>query len=130
MKFHHIGFACKNIEKEIRMHEKLGYVVTSPVFFDNKQNIKCVFLTNNGFCIELIEGLGDASPIKNYLQKNIQMYHQAFTVSNIETTIQKLVEEGAIEVVPPVEAVAFNNNKIAFVYLRNKLLVELIEEVK
>ena len=56
------------------------------------------------------------------------MYHQCFTTENLDAAIKFLTNEGALLVVEPIEAVAFNKRKIAFLYLRTQMLIELIEE--
>ncbi|KEF40313.1 Glyoxalase/Bleomycin resistance protein/Dioxygenase superfamily [Schinkia azotoformans MEV2011] len=127
-KFHHIGLACKNLEKEIKMHEKLNYFRESQIFEDANQKIKGVFMKNGEFRIELLEALNKDSPINNYLKKGIRMYHQCFTTENLDVAIKFLINEGAVLVAEPIEAVAFNKRKIAFLYLRTQMLIELIEE--
>lgn len=126
--FHHIGLACKNIGKEIVSHEKLNYVKESDIFVDPNQKIKGIFMVNGAFRVELLEATDKESPINNYLKKGIRMYHQCFTTPNLDKAVKFLENEGAIVVVEPIEAIAFNNRKIAFLYLRTQMLVELIEE--
>ncbi|RUL54200.1 VOC family protein [Lysinibacillus antri] len=127
-KFHHIGLACKNIEKEILAHEKLDYIKETDVFVDSNQKIKGIFMVNGAFRVELLEATNSESPINNYLKKGIRMYHQCFTTPNIQQAIDYLQNQGAMLVVEPINAVAFNNRKIAFLYLRTRMLIELIEE--
>ncbi|EKN67683.1 VOC family protein [Schinkia azotoformans] len=127
-KFHHIGLACKNLDKEIKAHKMLNYVQESSIFEDVNQKIKGVFMVNGEFRIELLEAIDEESPINNYLKKGIRMYHQCFTTENLDAAIKFLTNEGALLVVEPIEAVAFNKRKIAFLYLRTQMLIELIEE--
>ncbi|MFJ7825265.1 VOC family protein [Psychrobacillus sp. NPDC096623] len=126
--FHHIGLACKKLETEIRSHEMLGYKKESTIFVDKTQKVKGIFMVINHFRVELLEPLDKESPINNYLKKGIRMYHQCFTTRDIEKAIHFLQEQGAILVVKPVEAIAFDQRKIAFLYLRTQMLIELIEE--
>lgn len=127
-KFHHIGLVCKNIDKEITSHEKLDFVKETETFVDSNQKIRGIFITNGAFRVEILEATDVDSPINNYLKKGIRMYHQCFTTPNLQKAIDYLQNEGAILIVEPIEAVAFNNHKIAFLYLRTQLLIELIEE--
>jgi len=126
--FHHIGLACEDINKEIKAHQMLDYKIESNLFEDEYQKIKGVFMTNGGFRIELLEALSIDSPINNYLKKGIRMYHQCFVTKNLEIAIEYLTNEGAILVGEPNAAVAFNQRRIAFLYLRTQMLIELIEE--
>lgn len=126
--FHHIGLACKNIEREIKAHQMLNYNLESDFFEDPNQRIRGVFMRNDAFRVELLEALEKDSPIQNYIKKGIKMYHQCFTTPNLNKAIDYLVNQGAILVVEPIEAVAFNQKKIAFLYLRTQMLIEIIEE--
>lgn len=126
--FHHVGLACKNLEKEMLAHEMLNYAKESEIFEDTNQRIRGVFMTNGSFRVELLEALSKDSPINNYLKKGIRMYHQCFTTPNLQNAIDYLVHQGAMLVVQPIEAVAFNQRKIAFLYLRSQMLIELIEQ--
>lgn len=126
--FHHIGLACKNIINEMESHKKLCFVQEGEIFEDTNQKIRGVFLTNGTFRIELLEPLSEDSPINNYLKKGIRMYHQCYKVDNLDEAINELVLDGAIITVPPIKAIAFNGKNIAFVFLRNRMLVELIQK--
>lgn len=126
-KFHHIGLACKKLEKEIKVHEMLGYIQESSIFEDVNQKIKGLFMVNGNFRIELLEALSEDSPINNYLNRGIRMYHQCFITKNLDVAIKFLINEGAILVVEPIEATAFNQRRIAFLYLRTQMLIELVE---
>lgn len=42
------------------------------------------------------------------------MYHQCFTTPNLQNAIDYLVQQGAMLIVQPIEAVAFEHRKIAF----------------
>lgn len=128
LEFHHIGLACQNLEKEVQAYKSLSFIQESAIFEDPIQRVRGVFMTNGNFRIELLEALNDNSPINNYLSKGITMYHQCFIAKDLNLTIDYLRNEGAIIVVEPIEAVAFNLKRIAFLYLKNKMLIELKEE--
>ncbi|MDR2153256.1 MAG: hypothetical protein LBO72_10605 [Helicobacteraceae bacterium] len=44
LKFHHIGTATQNIEREFIAFEALGYKKLSEPFVDHKQNIRGMFI--------------------------------------------------------------------------------------
>lgn len=128
LEMHHIGIVTRSLEVEIQHYENLDYKLEGNIFEDPLQKIRGVFMVNNGTRIELLEGLSETAPTVSFLKKGIQMYHQGFMVSNIDTAIQKFTDDGAILVSSPVPAVAFENRRIAFLYLKNRLLIELIEK--
>jgi methylmalonyl-CoA/ethylmalonyl-CoA epimerase len=125
---HHIGIATKNLEREILYYETLNYKIEGEIFEDPIQKVRGVFMVNNGMRIELLQSISESSPLLNYLKKGIQMYHQGFVVEQINDMIKQLIRDGAILVSPPQKAVAFNGRRIAFLYMQNRMLIELIEK--
>ena len=124
--FHHIGVACRSIEEQLGFYETLGGKKVME-FEDPLQKVKGVFVSMNATLFELLEPLNDSSPIHSYINNNVQMYHQPFECSDIKQAIEYLVvEKGSILVSPPQPSVAFKGMNIAFVLLRNKMLIELI----
>jgi methylmalonyl-CoA/ethylmalonyl-CoA epimerase len=109
LQFHHIGIACRDLDKEMRSFAMVGYKLEGERFFDPLQKIHGCFLVGLGPRIELLAPMDDASPVMPWLQKGVKMYHQAYEVESIEN------------------AVAFGGRKIAFLMFPNLLLVELIE---
>jgi methylmalonyl-CoA/ethylmalonyl-CoA epimerase len=124
---HHIGYACKDLKKETENFARLGFIAECEIFQDEQQKIRGVFLLNNGHRIELLEPLDESSPVGNFLQKGTFMYHQGFLVPNMELALTELRSQGAILFRPPVPAVAFKGKNIAFLMLKNRLMIELIE---
>lgn len=130
LKFHHIGIACRSIAAEMKYYLLLGYQQEGERFVDPLQKISGVFMVLGSIRSELLEPTSEDSPIHSFLNRGIQMYHQAFLCIDLETTIENLVSQGAIVVVSPTPAVAFYGSKISFLMLRNTMLVELIEAPK
>jgi len=112
MKLHHIGIACKNIDEEIANISKIHHVVNqSPKVFDKEQNAELVLMTlADGTNLELISG----RQVETFVKKNITYYHLCFEVDNINSEIERLVNEGALLISPPKPAVLFNNRLVAF----------------
>ena len=61
--FHHIGVACRNIEKEIQAFAILGYDRDSEIITDPLQGIHCCFLKGPGLRIELLVPTDDTCPV-------------------------------------------------------------------
>ncbi len=112
MKFHHVGIACKNIDEEIANISKIHQVIEqSPKVFDKEQNAELILLTlADGTKLELISG----KQVETLLKKNITYYHLCFEVDDINTEVDRLVNEGAFLISAPKPAVLFNNREVAF----------------
>ncbi len=129
IKFHHIAVACKNIEESIKSYKILGYELSSKIFKDKTQNVKVCFLDKKKFPkIELVEPLDEKSPVNDILRKQgTTAYHFCYLTSDILKSIETLKKEKFILLRKPVEAIAFNNKKICFLYNKNVGLMELVE---
>lgn len=117
--FHHVGLAVNSIDKAYEGLEK---------FEDNRQKVTVSFIDLNNLIIELIEPLGDESPVKHILEKNQKLYHACYAVPDIEHAIKISRENGFHCIAPPVPATAFDNKKIAWVYSKVFGLFELVEK--
>ena len=69
LSFHHVGVACKDIDKTARVYELLGYKKEVPVF-DPLQNINICFLHHPTMpLIELLSPVDENSPVVQILSK-------------------------------------------------------------
>ena len=125
--FHHLGVACRDLDAEEQAWTPLGYVRESPDFEDPRQQIRGRFLVGPGPRLELLVGTPGSTVLDPWLGRGIKIYHQAFDVPAVRSTIEAFLQIGARVVVEPVPAVAFDGREIAFVMLRNGSLVEVIE---
>lgn len=68
LKIHHLGIKVRNIEKNIDLYEKMGYVKKSEIVIDEIQNNRIVFLRSGdgSQVLELIEPINDSSSIRNF----------------------------------------------------------------
>lgn len=129
MKFNHIGYCVKNLDKSSQYFESLGYT-SGKAFLDNKQNIEIILLRKKmSPIIELIHPLGEQNPLNRYLS-DIEIavsYHIAFEVDNIIDSIDNLRKKGFVPCMKVSKAVAFNNTP--FIFMANKYtgLIELLE---
>jgi methylmalonyl-CoA/ethylmalonyl-CoA epimerase len=56
------------------------------------------------------------------------LHHLCFVTKDLERELARVKALGALVVQPPVPAVAFQGRRIAWIYTRDRLLVELLEE--
>ena len=117
-KLEHIGIAVKSIEK---IDPKIQSIA------DNHQKVKVAFINVDGAEIELVEPLGEDSPVAKILEKGQSLYHLCFSVKNIDEAIEESKKNGFHCIAKPEEAAAFNKRRIAWLFNKNFGLFELVE---
>jgi methylmalonyl-CoA/ethylmalonyl-CoA epimerase len=130
MKFHHIGIAVKNIHTSISHYKNsLGWEIHSEIISDPIQRVKIQFMRDeNNILFELIEPFDKTSPIYSLLKKRISLYHFCYEVNDIITKIEELTKNDFLLITGPVEAVALNGKRIAFLINHDNLTIELVEK--
>lgn len=96
-RLNHIAIAVPNLEAASKVYRDLLVSdVSEPVNLP-KHGIKLVFVTLSNTKIELMEPLGEASPIANFLAKNPTggVHHVCYEVEDILATRDHLVKNGA-----------------------------------
>jgi methylmalonyl-CoA/ethylmalonyl-CoA epimerase len=120
-RFHHAGFAVRSI---------VDLVKTATKTTDKTQNVSVAFVRIHDFEAELVEPLGDDSPIGNVLKRQQSLYHLCFEVKNISNAVRAARKHGFHLISSPVPARAFGERRIAWVFSRGYGLIELLEEMK
>lgn len=126
--FHHVGVACSDIETEAARLAILGYAREGSSFSDPRQGVRGLFLAGQAPRLELLEPLAhsEGGVLTPWLDKGIKLYHLAYETPSVPASVEALRQERGKLIVPPVPAVAFGGREIAFVMLRNQVLIELI----
>ena len=127
LKIHHIGVATRNIEKEFKSFQAVGYKNRGEIFEDPVQKIRGLFIeADNQTRLELLEGLTDDNPLKNHILKGNKFYHIAYETQNIEKDLKDFIENKRAKVIIPItEATYFE--KICFIVMPNMMIVELVQ---
>ena len=95
LKFHHIGIACKNFERETKAYKLLGYEQESPDFKDEIQGIYGRFLfAAHQPRLELLTNTEDSHTLDLWLKNRTKMYHTGYTVKNFDKAIQEILSWG------------------------------------
>ena len=141
VRLNHIGFVVQDISEAARLLRTLGLREVTQVEPDPVQKVVACFMGTGDegeAHIELLEPAGEDSPISKFLKKRGGgLHHICFEVDHIERTIDELVQKGFKVVVPPVDCVGYDRSfnrqgqrvtKIAFFFLSDKLLIELLEK--
>ena len=128
MKIHHIGYLAKNMDKAIASFEALGYERETDVVYDSLREVDIIFLTNDGYRVELVSPKSDRSPVYATLKKlGNAPYHICYCCDDIKAEMERLRDEGytpAGEIEP---AVAIGGADVCFMYRRPVGLIELVE---
>ena len=128
MKFHHIGYAVEDIYKSIKRFEQLGYHHESNLINDELRDVLIAFMRIDQISVELIQPKSLNSIAMPILKKYKDIpYHIAYEVKNIGEKTKELLKFNYKILLKPERAVAFSNNKVVFIYAKNLVMVELIE---
>src|SRR5262245_15500318 len=128
-RINHVGLAVPNMEAFLRKTTPLyeGFS-RGPMIVNERQKVRELYLTDGATTVELLEPLGEGSPLQAFLNRNPAggLIHLAFEVTDIDAAIARITAAGGRLVVGPVPDVAFNERRIAFVYLGGQV-TELVE---
>lgn len=134
MRLHHVGFVVRDIQAEIQKFARsVGATWDSKIFHDPLQKVKVSFIQTpcpGDAQIELVEPAAPDSPVLRFLKKGGGLHHLCYEVADLGEHLSKMRKEGALVVKPPLPAVAFENRLIAWVFTRQRLLLEFLEQVK
>jgi methylmalonyl-CoA/ethylmalonyl-CoA epimerase len=129
IKINHIGLAVPDIEAFLRKTTPLyeGFS-RGAVIVNERQKVRELFLTDGATTVELLEPLGEGSPLRAFLDRNPRggLIHLALEVVDLDAAIARVIAAGGRLIVAPVPDVAFNERRIAFVYLGGQV-TELVE---
>lgn len=129
MKLHHIGIVVDDIERLRPFYiEMLGMEPLSSVVADPIQRVKVQFLGDaSSVCLELIQPMGEGSPVSLFLNKGGGLYHMCFKVKDLDLFLVNVQSMGGIIAKGPDPALAFDGRRVAFVVFREVGLVEFVE---
>ena len=128
-KINHVGLAVPDIEAFLRRTVALyGEFSRGPMIVNERQKVRELYMTDGTTTVELLEPLGEVSPLQAFLKRNPTggLIHLALEVVDLEAAIARVVAAGGRLVIAPVPDVAFGERRIAFVYLGGQI-TELIE---
>lgn len=125
--FHHLGVACRDLDRELESWTRLGYRAEGEAFTDPVQKIRGRFVVGPGPRLELLAASEPGSPVEGYLQRGTKFYHQAFEAADFDAALVDMQTGGARITAGPVPAVAFGGRRIAFLMTPTLNLIEIIE---
>ncbi len=134
-RLNHVGIAVPSIEAAKATYRDL-YGIGADAITDTKelppQGVKYAFVNLPNTQIELIEPLGEDSPIKKFLEKNPAggQHHVCFEVPDIYAARDEMVVRGAKVLNEP--RIGAHGVPVIFIHPRNSngVLIELMETPK
>jgi methylmalonyl-CoA/ethylmalonyl-CoA epimerase len=125
----HIGIVVKSIDEGIKRWETFfDYKQMTEIVINSIQNVKVVFLHKSGsLVIKLIQPIDDSSPVFMFAKKGGGIHHLCFRCDNLNNEIERMKGLGLRILTEPQSGEAFCNEKIAFIYAKEGLNIELIE---
>ena len=129
-RLNHVGVATPSIEKSIAVYrDLLGATGIGEAFDLPAQGVRVCFINAPNTQIELIEPLGDASPLHGFLAKNPAggQHHICFEVPDIHEAKAEMEAKGARVLGEP--RIGAHGTPVIFVHPKDMggVLVELME---
>jgi methylmalonyl-CoA/ethylmalonyl-CoA epimerase len=129
--FHHFGIVVASISKSA---EGFANVLQADwderVFHDSNHGVRVTFLKSrrSGDPLwELVEPAHEKSPVQPFAAKGGGLHHICYAVDNLEQALDAARSLGGILTRRPMPTIAFGGRRIAWIYTRNRLLIEYLE---
>ena len=116
--FHHVGLAVPSIRR--------ANAACDPVA-NRTEGVSMAFMRLHGITVELLEPLGEHSPIERSLQSGMKLLHLCFEVPDLEAALESGLAVGFHRVSTPVRVPEFDNRRIVWVFSKRYGLFELAE---
>ena len=130
-KLNHVAIAVTSVQAAAKQYKSiLGANISSPMDLP-LHGVKTIFVELDNTKIELLEPIGDNSPIKKFLKNNPLggMHHICYEVPNIKEASTKLKSEGATILGSGKPTIGAHGKPVIFIHPKdfNGTLIELEE---
>jgi methylmalonyl-CoA/ethylmalonyl-CoA epimerase len=124
----HIGIVVGRLDDGIEQWRSVfGYEPVTEKVANSRQKVNVVFMAKAGSCmVKLIEPAGDDSPVRAFALKGGGLHHLCFRCDDLASGLERLKSLGLRVIAEPQPGEAFENEKIAFLFARPGLNIELI----
>jgi methylmalonyl-CoA/ethylmalonyl-CoA epimerase len=129
MTIDHIGIVVSSLETATSYYTtQFGLRQVGGRIVDPLQDVELQFLEDDGGArLELIHPLSDDSPVARALKQGGGLNHICYQVPDLDSSVQTFVANHAKVVREPRPAVAFNGRRVAFLFTRQRELIEFVE---
>jgi methylmalonyl-CoA/ethylmalonyl-CoA epimerase len=131
MRFHHVGYAVRDIRAYLNefLEPLFAPVSVGEPISDAIQQVTVCFVTmRGGTVIELVEPLGEKSPINSIIGSSRGgIYHLCYEVEDLDEQVRRFRAKRCLALGKPVPAAAFEGRRIVFLMTPERDLIELVE---
>jgi len=128
---HHVGYVVRSIEEIAdRFARSIGASWDQKIIVDPLQEARVAFLAHRGQSlplVELVQPEGETAPVAKFLERGGGLHHICYEVKSIERQLESSRATGGTVVRTPLPAVAFEGRRIAWVFTKDRLLLEFLE---
>ena len=130
-KLNHIAIATPNLDEATKTYANILGVKISASVDQFEHGVRVVFIELPNTKIELLEPLGENSPIEKFLEKNKNggVHHICFEVDDIDHAILRLKKDGATVLGDGKAKIGAHGKPVIFLHPKdfNGTLIELEE---
>ena len=130
-KLNHVAIAVVSVEAAAKQYKNILGAKISKTLDLPSHGVKTIFVELDNTKIELLEPIGDNSPIKKFLLKNPSggMHHICYEVPNIKEASTKLKLQGATILGSGKPTIGAHGKPVIFIHPKdfNGTLIELEE---
>ena len=130
-KLNHVAIAVVSVEAAAKQYKNILGAKVSKTLDLPSHGVKTIFVELDNTKIELLEPIGDNSPIKKFLLKNPSggMHHICYEVPNIKEASTKLKLQGATILGSGKPSIGAHGKPVIFIHPKdfNGTLIELEE---
>lgn len=116
---HHVGLAVNSIRAVSPESEPTA---------NEAEGVSLAFITLNGVTIELLEPLGDNSPISNSLRNGSKLQHLCYAVPDLGAALESCKAAGFHRLSRPKPEPVFDGRRTVWVFSKHFGLFELVEQ--
>jgi len=128
---HHVGFVVASIAQMGKeFAQSLEAEWKGEIIHDPLQQARVTFMRcgrPDSPAMELLEPETEKSPLQKFLVKGGGLHHICYEVASLYEQLEYCRSVGSLIVKQPLPAVAFGGRRIAWVYTKQRLLVEYLE---
>ena len=128
MKIRHLGIAVDSIEERLPIWESFGLKLDHTEKVDS-EGVTTAHLKVGGYEIELLEPMGEDTPVGKFInKKGPGIHHLALDVNNIEETLAKAKKNG-LEPIGEAPRSGADNTLVAFFHPKDTggVLLEIVQ---
>jgi methylmalonyl-CoA/ethylmalonyl-CoA epimerase len=128
---HHLGFVVKSISTVAdEFAASMSAHWDGEIIHDPIQRVRVAFFSpvdSANPVYELIEPASEDSPVTDFLKKRGGLHHVCYEVNDLDAALEAARSTGWAIASSPAPAVAFEGRRIAWIFSKTRLLMELLE---